>query len=259
MEAQWLADIRRRLAAFSPAPDLATALQADLREAPVAFGRWLALRHTATYGLTAPSGRLQAGRWVEGWIAELRRVAGTDWPHKEEAHFAYFHHLGQTVLYYLHDAGYAERARRAPGRRVLAYTMFRPEAVREESAGAVARSDEWCVDWPERDLADVLGWAVCALPPAEVAGWAERFVDGYRREAPLSPESGPFLYARMVFPSAWLSAAAEAPASKPEHIGRLERIARHEKKRTAGIARLRRAVFEPSGLTAPPIPWLERS
>ncbi|CAM3350609.1 hypothetical protein AB1399_08365 [Hydrogenibacillus schlegelii] len=255
-ERAWTADIRRRLMGEGAPGRLRSSAaragaSAVLRPAPEELGRWLARRHALTYGMPAPASRVQAGRWIDGWVAALRAAApavatGT------APGAAYAHQLGQALLYYLHDSGYAARAARRAGHRAAVLSPFAPEAVAAEAEGGEA---PYVADWPEAEVGDALGWTALHFPPEEAEAYAAAFLEAYRRAFALPEDAGPFLYARMAYPAGWLEALGAPQA--PEQAARLAAAFRQEKKRTAAVARIRRLLAS-IGLSAPAIDWLER-
>ncbi|NGQ96955.1 hypothetical protein G3578_17470 [Brevibacillus sp. SYP-B805] len=193
--------------------------EASLPEPAFALGEALARFHRSTGSFTGEKlflpYRSLAG-WPGMWLKKLRQYAayrdeleqerGIITPFDEYllTTYTYIHHIGDTAVQYLKDAGYSKVIKETAGLGKVAYQNFDDGylLVADDGSRYLAGEWSWVIDMRARDIGQ---WI-----KAEIRrdGWnrdrVERFLDGYNSISPLLKEEYACIYALLLYPGRFL-------------------------------------------------------
>ncbi|MDY0323592.1 MAG: hypothetical protein RBR24_06200 [Candidatus Carbobacillus sp.] len=248
----------------------------------------LAHMHRLTQGAGSlwTSRRILLTQMVERWYQSLKQAhrsyrnvleKPSVYPSEVQVilhYHTYFQHLGQTVLYYLQDH-YDQTSYRdmRPFTTVVYDRMpkdwFNVEALPNGHI-PLNHPEQWTIDLPVRDLA---GWVKHRLEDRGygVSEWSPQGSDeleadrlfeairSYHALRPLTPKEGPYFYALLVFPEAYIERVGDLSHTLAEDPSVLPRLLEQEKRRGRIIGRLRRLVEALYHHDIEPITWFESS
>lgn len=246
----------------------------------------LAHMHRRTQGAGAiwTSRRILLAHMVERWYKSLKQAhlsyqkiweQPSAYPSDAQVilhYHTYFQHLGQTVLYYLQDhydqSSYRDmRAYTAAVYDRLPKDWLNVEALLNDHIPLKA-PEQWAIDLPVRDLA---AWVKHRFEDGRERGLeadhlkideldAERIFEAlraYHALRPLTPQEGPYFYALLVFPEAYIERVGALTDTLTRDPSEFARLIEQEKRRGRIIGRLRRLVGALMHHDIEPIPWFE--
>jgi spore coat protein YutH len=199
-------------------------LHAGVREAKTAeqayaTGQALARFHQSTGSFTGERLFLpyrSLGGWPAMWRKKLRQYSayrdelenerGIITPFDEYllTTYTYIHHLGDTAVQYLLDAGYNRVIKETAGYGKVAYQNFDDGYIMIADDGSRYIAAEWCwvIDMRARDIGQ---WIKAEI---RRAGWnhdrISQFLDGYNSVSKLLPEEYACIYALLLYPGRFL-------------------------------------------------------